>query len=144
MCRILRAHLGEDRLGVVVVHIPDDIGLIINIHLAQDRRRLLGRKPLDQVGCVLVGNLLDEVGRIFGRKCGQDLLPILGLETKNRAKCLAGADAVDVGLQRPGVAGSGELRQRLPGFRCFLPCFRFAFRFHHYLLRQDGCAVRNT
>ena len=114
---VLRGHLGENRLGIVVVHVGDDVDLVVDVHLTQDRCRLLGREAFDQVGGVLVGDFLDEIGGLLRRQRGQDLLPMFGCESKQRAKCLAGADAVDVGLQCLAVAGGGEFLKQFPGLR---------------------------
>ena len=64
---VFGVHLRQDRLGVLVVELSDDVGLPVAVQLVEDLRRLGAFHALHQVGGGGVGSFVDQLGRQFRR-----------------------------------------------------------------------------
>ncbi len=84
-------HAKQDRLGLLVFELPQQIGLPVARQLLHDRRRLLRGDALDEVDRLRFRHLLDHPGGVRGIQECEKSVPILLRQTRDRARRLGRA-----------------------------------------------------
>ena len=113
--RLLVRHAKQDRLGLLVFELAQQICLEVARQLLHDRRRLLRGEVLDEVDRLRFRDLPDHPGGVRGIQECEQSAPILLGQTRDRARRLGRADPLQEGLQRAGIARLEDLRELLPG-----------------------------
>jgi len=78
--RLVHTHEAQQRLGLVVRQVADDVGRVVRVHLLEDVRRALVAEVVDEVRLVLVLELGDRLGRLHVVEVFEDARTLRGAE----------------------------------------------------------------
>ena len=114
---LLGGQLSQHRGGVSVIEIPEDVRLGVGRELVQDVGGVGRAQVLDHVGGLGPRQHLDEIGGLLGTERAQDGAPLFGVQVRERAGGLAGAEGPGERDEPFSVGALRALEQALPGGR---------------------------
>ena len=104
----------EDRVGVRVVELCDEVRAVRARERDEDVGRLGRRELADRLGRVHVVHVLEQLGRVRGRERGEHRRALLRVEAREGVHPVGVVERVDVGAERRAVARPRERDELVP------------------------------